>query len=86
MFAFKQTLENGFTIDDLSPLLKARFLRGRLTAAQARAFAAFPNCEAQDMLFVQLGSLVNDAGIIKAIERGDTVLPIENDFLILPSR
>ena len=86
MLAFKQSFDDVVKINALSPLLRARFLRGRLSRAQARAFATFQNPEAQDTLFVQLGNLVNDARILSAITRGDTVLPIEGDFIILPSR
>ena len=86
MIALKQSFEDEPKVYNLSALLRARFMKGRLSHEQARAFATFPNPEAQDMLFKQLGVLATDSDILAAIFRGDTVLPIEGDFLILPSR
>lgn len=86
MLAHKQSFLDQDIVNNLSALLRARFMRGRLTWRQAKAFATFPNPEAQDTLFKQLGSLANSPEILTAISRGDTVLPIEGDFLILPSR
>lgn len=86
MLAQKQSLRTQDTINNLSALLRARYLRGRLTREQAEAFATFANPEAQDTLFKQLGVLAKNPDILAAITRGDTVLPIDGDFLILPSR
>ena len=80
------TVSISFKIDHLSPFLKGALMAGNLTFTQARAFATFPNPEAQDALYHQLEELAEDPGILRAIKRGDTVLELADDFMILPSR
>lgn len=83
----KDTIRRVLTIDNLSPRLKNGFLKEQLTAKQALAFATLPNCESQDALYDQLGPHIDDNSVIKAIMRGETVLPLsDNDVVILPSR
>lgn len=86
MLSPNSKIPNSFKIDHLSPFLKERLMGGNLTFIQARAFATFPNPEAQDALFHQLGSLAQNPDILRAIRRGDTVLELADDFIILPSR
>ena len=87
LFITKQCVKDLLSITHLSPRLKNAFFGGTLSIEQARAFATLPHKDAQDALLITLGPFVNAPDILKAIQRGETVLDMGDDNLvILPSR
>lgn len=74
-------------VDMLSDNLKEAFLNDALSLTQVRAFATIPNKDAQDSLLVTLGPAAKETDILQAISRGETILSIDEDnVIILPSR
>jgi len=81
------TVEDVETLKSLSPKLLKCFNDQTLSLSQAVAFATIPNERAQWDLLLQLGPFLSNKDIIKAIKRGDTVLELPDDnVLIIPSR
>jgi hypothetical protein len=74
-------------VDRLSDNLKAAYMNDALSLAQVRAFATIPNMDAQDSLLIALGPFAKEQDILNAISRGETILNIDEDnVIVLPSR
>lgn len=83
----KDNIRRFLAIDKLSPRLQENFFNHLMTMDQVLAFATLPNVDAQDALFSRLGVLASEKDILDAIRRGQTVLTVSNDnVIILPSR
>jgi len=70
----------------LSPTLKSAFFNDNLSLAQIKAFSVLPSHDAQDALLIALGPFAQADDILNAIMKGETVLSLSDDnIIILPS-
>ncbi len=83
----QDTIRDYLKLDALSPRLKEAFIRDTLTLEQASALVTLANPNAQDSLLTYLGAFAKEPDVLSAVSRGQTVLPIsEDNVIILPSR
>ena len=83
----RETIADILRVKFLSPTLKSAFFNDNLSLPQIKAFSALPSHDAQDALLISLGPFAEAEDILKAVERGETVLSLPDDnVILLPSR
>jgi len=87
LYVSKKCVKDLLSVSRLSPRLKQAYFGGNLSIEQAQAFASLPNMDAQDSLLIALGPFANAPDILNAIRRGETVIDMGDDnVIILPSQ
>jgi len=87
LYMSKSCVQEILSVARLSPRLKLSYFSGQLSRPQAKALATLTRHDMQEALLVQLGPFAQEADILLAISKRQTVIALDpENVIILPSQ